>query len=244
MAWGSLGAAVYWNGSYFMIILTGSTGGIGESIIQPLSELDDVIATYNNTKPSDNKKSGISYKKLNLKDKDEITNFSIDNKDKLSNITLIHFAVQSIDGLVANYKESSWDSVMDINLKGNFLLTQSLIPTMIADQFGRIVHISSVVGQNGKTGTLAYAVSKTGLLGMSKVLAKEYGRFNITSNILNLGYFNVGLINSLAEDKLKQIEDQIPSKKLGEVSNIVNAIRFIMKSDYVNGSVINIDGGI
>ena len=227
-----------------MIVLTGATGGIGESIIEPLSELDEVIGTYNNTIPSNNQKTGISYKKLNLKNKEEITNFSIENKDRLSNITLIHFAVQSIDGLAANYEESSWDSVMDINLKGNFLLTQSLIPAMIANQFGRIVHISSVVGQNGITGTLAYSASKTGLLGFSKVLAKEYGRFNITSNILNLGYFNVGLINSLAEDKTKQIVDQIPSKKLGEVSNIVNAIRFIMKSDYVNGSVINIDGGI
>ena len=227
-----------------MIVLTGSSGGIGKSIIEPLSELDEVICTYNNTIPSNYQKTGISYKKLNLKNKEEITNFSIENKDRLSNITLIHFAVQSIDGLAANYEESSWDSVMDINLKGNFLLTQSLIPAMIANQFGRIVHISSVVGQNGITGTLAYSASKTGLLGFSKVLAKEYGRFNITSNILNLGYFNVGLINSLAEDKTKQIVDQIPSKKLGEVSNIVNAIRFIMKSDYVNGSVINIDGGI
>jgi 3-oxoacyl-[acyl-carrier protein] reductase len=227
-----------------MIVLTGSSGGIGGSIIESLSRLDDVIGVYNNTLPQEKKNIGISYKKLDLENSNEISDFSVEHKKILSNITLIHLAGIMCNGLAASYEEPDWDSVMNINVKGNFFLTKSLIPAMINDRFGRIIHISSIAGQSGETGTVAYSTSKAGLLGMSNVLAKEYGRFNITSNVLCLGHFRVGITDRLAEDKKKLIVDQIPSKKLGNVNNIVNAIEFIMKSDYVNGSVINIDGGI
>jgi len=79
---------------------------------------------------------------------------------------------------------------------------------------------------------------------MSRVLANEYARFGITSNVLVAGYFNTGLIETLSEKMRRDIIESIPSKRLGDPSNIVNAIEFLMKSEYVNGSAINIDGGI
>ena len=79
---------------------------------------------------------------------------------------------------------------------------------------------------------------------MSKVLANEYARFGITSNVLILGYFNTGLINDLNKESYEKIIKSIPSKNLGEPTNIVNAVNFIIKSEYVNGATINIDGGI
>jgi len=115
---------------------------------------------------------------------------------------------------------------------------------MIGEGWGRLIHVSSVVGMRGQVGAIAYAASKTGLVGMSNVFAKEYGRFNITSNVLVLGYFETGLIETLKEEEKKKIISSIPSKSLGKVNNITNAIDFLIKSEYVNGATINIDGAI
>ena len=104
--------------------------------------------------------------------------------------------------------------------------------------------MSSIAAIKGVSGTIAYSTSKTGLLGMSKVLANEYARFGITSNVLIPGYLNTGLIETLDKKSRLKILESIPSKMLGDPSNIVNAIDFLIKSEYVNGSSINIDGGI
>jgi len=133
---------------------------------------------------------------------------------------------------------------MGVNLKGNFLLTQALLSKMIQERWGRIIHISSRGAVDGDTGTIAYSASKMGLIGMSNVLAKEYARFNITSNILILGHFEVGLYNQLNEGMQKKLLQQVPSKTLGKSIDIFNAIEFLIKSQYVNGASINIDGGI
>jgi 3-oxoacyl-[acyl-carrier protein] reductase len=115
---------------------------------------------------------------------------------------------------------------------------------MIENNWGRIIHISSIAGYLGAVGTIPYGLSKTSLIGMSRGLAKEYAKFNITSNILDLGYFETGLFNKLKDEIKKQLLSQIPSKKLGNIKNIVNCINFLIKSEYVNGTKINIDGGI
>ena len=230
-----------------MIILTGASGGIGNKIVAYLAENDNVLGIYNKTLPAMSKASlnkKLVYEQLDIEQSEEIKLFIKKWKSKLSKLTLIHFAVSSIDQLAANYPECDWDQVMNVNLKGNFLLTQALLPHMIQEKWGRIIHISSVVGTKGLPGTIAYSTSKTGLFGMSAVLAKEYARFNITSNILVLGYFSEGLINTLNNEKRERIINQIPAKRLGKISNIANAIDFLIKSEYVNNSVINKDGGI
>lgn len=227
-----------------MIILTGASGGIGRELVSYLCEIDDVIGIYNTSQPATPSDSRLTYEQLNIEKSEEVTSFAKKWGKKLSKITLVHFATLSIDGLMANYAESDWDRVMRVNLSGNFLLTQALLPHMIQERWGRIIHISSVIGTQGRPGTIAYSTSKTGLIGMSRVLAKEYARFNITSNVFVLGYFEMGLTDTLKNDLKKKILNQIPSKTFGKVSNIVNAIKFLIKSEYVNGSVINIDGGI
>ncbi len=227
-----------------MIILTGASGGIGKEILGHLLEIDHVVGIYNTSIPITPQNNRLTFEKLNIKEPADIRAFVKKWRARLSRVTLIHCAALSIDSLAANYKETDWDCVMGVNLKGNFLLTQALIPHMILERWGRIVHISSVVGIHGRPGTIAYSTSKTGLLGMSRVLAREYARFNITSNVLVLGYFEVGLIDTLQDDVKKELLNQIPSKTFGKVSNIANAVEFLIKSEYVNASVINIDGGV
>ena len=111
---------------------------------------------------------------------------------------------------------------------------------MVKQKWGRIIHLSSI---RVASGTLSYSTTKHGLLGMSKVLAKEYAKFNITSNCLILGAFNTGMFKGLKEKVKKEMINQIPSRKLGDIESIANAIKFIVNSPFVNGASIQIDGG-
>jgi 3-oxoacyl-[acyl-carrier protein] reductase len=231
-------------GGKLLIILTGASGGIGGDLIPSLAEVDSLIGIYNNANPPTRDLKNVSLQKLNLLEPGEIEDFISTRKSELTRVTVLHFAAASIDGLVASYSESDWDHVLNVNLKAAFLLNKALLPLMMRDKWGRIVHISSYVARNGRVGTLPYSTSKAGLIGMSRTIAKEYGRFNITANVLTLGYFNSGLTQNLKEEDRNRILAQIPSKKFGDIGNISNAIIFLMRSDYVNGAEVQIDGGI
>ncbi|MES2330092.1 MAG: SDR family oxidoreductase [Bacteroidota bacterium] len=228
-----------------MIIITGASGGIGNSIIEELSKRDTILCLYHSSKPADLFKNDRTEPvQLDITNEADVKKFISDHRAQFKNITLVHFATVNIDGLVMTFDFADWKKIMDVNVNGNFLLTSNLLPLMIAGNWGRIIHISSVVGKNGMKGAAAYSASKTALEGWSRSLSKEYGRFNITSNILNLGYFEVGLINHLNDSDREKIIKDIPSQKLGKTSNIINAIYFLMDSEYVNGALIDIHGGL
>jgi len=227
-----------------MIILTGSTGGIGKEIVKYLSEMDGVIGIFNRSLPAPPQSDKLTYEKLNIENPENIRDFVKKCAQRLTKVTLIHCAATKIDGIAANYKKSDWDHVMRVNLSGNFLLTQALIPYMIKERWGRIIHVSSRGGIEGAPGTIAYSTTKTGLIGMSRVLAKEYARFNITSNVLVLGTFETGMFLKLQDEIRKEMLNRVPSKAFGKIVDIANAVEFLIKSEYVNGSIINIDGGV
>jgi 3-oxoacyl-[acyl-carrier protein] reductase len=227
-----------------MIILTGASGGIGRAILPSLTALDSVIAVYHSHAPQVGGLECVALHRMDLTSEKEVGEFVAATKDQLKQITLIHAAAVSRDGLAARLGADVWDQVINVNLRGNFLLTRALLIPMIEQKWGRLIHVSSVAGMRGVPGTLAYSTAKTGLLGMSRVLAHEYARFGITSNVLVPGYFNTGLIETLRDDARERILDSIPSKRLGDPANIANAVAFLMKSDYVNGSEIHIDGGM
>jgi 3-oxoacyl-[acyl-carrier protein] reductase len=227
-----------------MIILTGASGGIGQAILPSLAELDNVIAISHSKPINVDQLDGIESYQVDLTSESQVNEFVLKIKSKLSKVVLIHAAVISIDNLAVKFETEDWNQSINLNLNGNFFLTRALLTTMIEDGWGRIVHMSSIAAIKGVSGTIAYSTAKTGLLGMSKVLANEYARFGITSNVLIPGYLDTGLIDTLDEKSRLKIIESIPSKKLGSPSNIVNAIDFLIKSEYVNGSSINVDGGI
>jgi len=228
-----------------MIILTGASGGIGQEILSSLSTLDEVVAIYNKKIPDNVSRDNITPYHLDLTSEQDIIRFVESTKSDFSKITLVHAAaIARQNSLAVQFKTEDWDDVMSLNLRGNFLLTRALLMLMIKEKWGRIIHFSSAAGLHVAPGTLAYSTSKTALLGMSRVLAKEYARFGITSNVLVNGYFDTGMYRKLDEKSQKKLIDAIPSRRLGDPSNIVNAIDFLIKSDFVNGSAINIDGGI
>lgn len=227
-----------------MIILTGASGGIGDQIIRTIAEMDNVLGIYSSHKPDDPGNDKIEYIKLDLGVPDEINKFVETRGSQFSHITIVHMAGLKIDGLASNYSEADWDLMTNLNIKSTFLFTKSLLPHMVRDNWGRIIFISSRGALEGDTGTIAYSACKSALIGMSNTLAKEYARFNISSNVLVLGTFDTGMYQKLPENKKREILNKIPSKRLGNTSNISNAIKFIIDSEYVNGSMINIDGGM
>jgi 3-oxoacyl-[acyl-carrier protein] reductase len=228
-----------------MIILTGASGGIGRAILPSLTALDDVVAIYNTNPPDISGVAGVIPYQLDVTSESGVAEFVESMKDQLNKITLIHAAALARqDRLAVQFKTEDWDQVMGVNLRANFFLTRALLMPMIIEKWGRIIHFSSAAGIHVAPGTLAYSTSKTALLGMSRVFATEYARFGITSNVLVNGYFNTGMYQALSEKAQKKLIDSIPSRRLGDTVNIVNAVEFLMKSDYVNGSSIHIDGGI
>ena len=227
-----------------MIILTGASGGIGQAILSSLAGLDNVICISHSKPINVDKLDGVDSYQVDLTSESAVNEFVLKIKSKLSKVVLIHAAVISLDNLAVKFKTEDWNQSINLNLNGNFFLTRALLTPMIEDGWGRIIHMSSIAAIKGVSGTIAYSTSKAGLLGMSKVLANEYARFGITSNVLILGYLETGLIDTLNQKSRLKILESIPSKKLGSPSNILNAIDFLIKSEYVNGSSVNIDGGI
>ncbi len=222
-----------------MVIITGASGGIGNYLFNYYLKSDDIIGIYNKTTPKDNIEHFV---KVNLQNEEEVKEF-VHNR-KLNNIVLINAAGVTLSAMAHKQKIEDFKCTIEINLISTFTIIRYLLPIMREQYYGRIINISSVVPQIGTPGNVAYASSKSALWGMSKVIAKENANKGITSNCLNLGYCDTGMVETIPTNILSEITEQIPLKKLCGMNNISNAIDFLINSDYVTGSEININGGI
>ena len=223
----------------YIIILSGASGGIGRELLKHYSKNYKVIALYNNNKPKIVNKN-IEYLKINFLKKIKIKKKGFTNKK----IIFVNLASKKTDKLLINYSFAEWKNTLQVNVSSVFLILKILIPEMIKNRWGRIINFSSTDGLNGDIGTIAYSSSKHALHGINNVISKEYAKFGITSNILILGNFNYGMFKKLNSLKQAQLLKKVPSGKTGSIDNIINALDFITKSNYLNGSEINIDGGI
>lgn len=225
-----------------MIVITGASGGVGKYLITNLSKDYDIIGTYNTNKQEP--MSRTAFFKLDVTNSTSIANFVNTVRSSLNHLVLINLAGISIDALGHKMEESVWDKVLDTNLKGVFLMSRALLPFMRQQEWGRIINVSSIVGETGIPGTSAYASSKSALFGLTRTLASENAMKNITVNTLALGYFEVGMINVIKPDMQERIKSTIPMKRFGDPRNIELAVRFLIESDYITGAMININGGL
>jgi len=223
------------------IIITGSGGGIGSQLIKYFPKNSRIFAIYNKNKPK--KIPGIKLIKMDLKNviktKSKIT------KVLKTNDKIIFLNLASIKNDKISYKitKNEIQESFEVNSFSFFLIIQTILPYMLRKKWGRIINFSSTGGLKGDQGTLLYTASKYSTLGMIEVLSREYAKFNITFNTLKLGNFNTGMYKRLDNKIRKRILKKIPSGKTGSIINIYNGIKFILSSDYVNGSTISIDGG-
>ncbi len=223
-----------------MIVLTGASGGIGQQLVRHLSGTDEILGIYHSTSTHLWQSDRVYYTKLNLEDAEAIDRFA-ENFKEISNITLVHCAGAYDSSLAVNLDAADWDYILNINLRSNFILNKALLPLMIRDNWGRIIHISSHASKNGIPGTVAYSASKAGLAGMSAVLANEYRRFNITSNVLLLGVYETGMFNDLTRKQQEQLRHFMGTDVHGDTENIATVIKSLIERGETNGQIINVD---
>ncbi len=159
---------------------------------------------------------------------------------------LVNNAGITKDNLLARMEEEDFDRVVDVNLKGAFLLSQKVLRPMMKQRYGRIINISSVVGLHGNAGQVNYSASKAGLIGMTKSIAKEIAARNITANAIAPGMIETDMTGVLSDKVKAEINASIPAKKMGTPEDIANAVLFLAdeKSSYITGQVLSVDGGM
>ena len=234
------------------IILTGATGVIGNSILDKLiSAGSNVLATGTNEEKL--KKIQDKYKKLNtlrfdISDHQNIDKFVENCNNILSNKidVLINNAGITQDNLSIRMKEEEWKKVIDINLTSNFLITKNVIKKMLKLKKGKIINITSVVGHTGNIGQTNYAASKAGIIAMSKSLALEYGKKNITVNSVSPGFIISDMTAKISEEHTELMKSRISLNKFGSPEDVANTIAFLSSnlSDYITGETIHVNGGM
>jgi acetoacetyl-CoA reductase/3-oxoacyl-[acyl-carrier protein] reductase len=226
-----------------MIIISGASGGIGNYLMKTFKKRGErVLGLYHLVKPKDFDDEELY--KIDLGDYSQVQLFNERLIIEDENLILFNCAGINYNALAHKADINEWVKVINVNLVGAFSLISIVLPYMRAKNYGRIINFSSVVARSGVPGTSAYAASKSALWGMSKAIAAENAVKGITINSLNLGYFNIGMIEQVP-DKMKDIiKSKIPSGKFGDPENILNAVDFLISSDYINGETIDINGAI
>ena len=233
------------------ILITGASGGIGNELVKKFVSLGgNVLGTGTNTEKLDTLKKkypNIKVKKFDVIDHSRIEEF-IDNVAlELGGLDiLINNAGKNMDNLSLRMKDEEWKKVIDINLTSTFLLAKNAIKKMLKNKFGRIINITSIVGHTGNLGQANYSASKSGIVGMSKSLAIEYAKKNITINCVSPGFIISDMTMNIAEKVKLYLTSRIPMGKLGTGEDVSNCVAFLSsdQASYITGETVHVNGGM
>ena len=233
------------------ILITGASGGIGNELVKKFVSLGgNVLGTGTKTEKLDSLKKkypNIKVKKFDVIDHSRIEEF-IDNVTlELGGLDiLINNAGTNMDNLSLRMKDEEWKRVIDINLTSTFLLAKSAIKKMLKNKFGRIINITSIVGHTGNLGQANYSASKSGIVGMSKSLAIEYAKKNITINCVSPGFIQSDMTMNIAEKVKLYLTSRIPMGRLGTGEDVSNCVAFLSSAEasYITGETIHVNGGM
>jgi len=233
------------------ILITGATGGIGGELVKKFVLLEgSVLATGTKTEKLDSLKKqypNIKVKKFDLSDHSRIEEF-IDNVSlELGGLdVLVNNAGMNIDNLSLRMKTEEWKKVIDVNLSSTFLLSKHAIKKMLKTKYGRIVNVTSIVGHTGNLGQSNYAAAKAGIIAMSKSLAIEYAKKNITINCVSPGFIVSNMTMNIAEKVKLFLTSRIPMGKLGSGEDVSNSVVFLSseQASYITGETLHVNGGM
>ena len=234
------------------IIVTGASGGIGNSIIKNLYDNGaNILASGTKLDKLENLKKNfenIKILKFDISQSDKIEEF-IENATKELGGSLnciVNNAGITQDNLAIRMSLEEWKKVIDINLTSTFLMSKFSIKKMLKNKSGKIVNITSVVGHTGNLGQTNYTASKAGIIAMSKSLAIEYAKKNINVNCISPGFIKTAMTDKIDEKFKETIISKIPSNRLGKPEDVANAVIFLCSnlSDYINGETIHVNGGM
>tara|TARA_B100000214_G_C23921826_1_gene606454 strand:+ start:520 stop:1257 length:738 start_codon:yes stop_codon:yes gene_type:complete len=234
------------------IIVTGASGGIGNAIVEKLSQQGaNILATGTKLEKLEklkNKFSSVKILKFDISSHDKIESFVEEATQTLGGSLdcVVNNAGVTNDNLAIRMSFDEWKKVLDINLTSTFLISKFSIKKMLKSKSGKIINITSVVGHTGNLGQSNYTASKAGIIAMSKSLSLEYAKKNININCISPGFISTEMTSKI-DDKFKEIIiSKIPSSKLGTPIDIANAVYFLASnlSDYINGETIHVNGGM
>ena len=235
-------------------IVTGASQGIGETIaIEMAKSGANVFCLARNknaldstiTKIISNGDKASAYS-CDISDNEQFNNIVTDIFKEYGSIDiLVNNAGITNDTLLMRMSDDQWDSVLNINLKGSFTCTRSVIKYMMKKKSGRIINITSIVGLTGNAGQANYAASKAGLIGMTKSIAKEVASRGITANCVAPGWIETAMTEQLSDDVKNKFLSQIPTGKIGYPKDIANTVIFLAskEAEYITGQTITVDGG-
>ena len=234
------------------IIVTGASGGIGNSIIQKLHEYgSNILASGTRVEKLDEikkKYKNVKTLKFDISQNEKIEEFIENASNELGgNLDcIINNAGVTQDNLGIRMSLEEWKKVIDINLTSTFLMSKFAIKKMLKNKKGKIINITSVVGNTGNLGQANYTASKAGIVAMSKSLAIEYAKKNLNINCISPGFIKTAMTAQINEKFKENIISKIPSGRLGEPEDIANAVLFLASnlSDYINGETIHVNGGM
>ncbi len=171
----------------------------------------------------------------------------LQEKEDFSKIDiLVNNAGVTRDGLLLRMKMEAWRQVLETNLTGAYLCTQAVLSGMVRRRYGRIVNITSVVAQAGNSGQANYISSKAGLIGLSKAVAAEVARRNITVNAVSPGFIETAMTENLTDEVKSKMLERVPLGRMGTDREVAHAVRFLAspEADYITGHVLNVNGGM
>jgi 3-oxoacyl-[acyl-carrier protein] reductase len=227
-----------------VVLVTGGSKGIGQGIAVRLAQAGHrVAATYR----SGDVPQGVVGVQCDVTDPGQVEAAFAQVESAIGTVeVLVANAGITRDTLLMRMSDEDWDQVIATNLTGAFRVARRAARPMIRGRFGRIVFISSVVGQMGSAGQVNYAASKSGLVGMARSLARELGSRGVTANVVAPGFVETDMTAELGEDLVKKYAEQIPLGRLGSVGDIAGTVEFLASdaAGYITGAVIPVDGGL
>ena len=233
------------------IIITGATGGIGNELVKKFVSLKgEVLATGTNQEKLEKLKKdfpSIETIKFDISKHSEIESFIEQASSKLNGLDiLVNNAGITLDNLSLRMKSDEWQKVIEINLTSTFFTCKYALKKMLKNKFGRIVNISSIVGHTGNIGQANYTASKAGMIAMSKSLAIEYARKNITINCVSPGFIQTNMTDQINDEVKKSLMSRIPMNKLGNGEDVSNSVAFLASdaASYITGETIHVNGGM
>jgi len=233
------------------VLITGATGGIGNALVKKFIELGaEVLGTGTKPDKLDLLKknfSKIKVRKFDISDHGKIEDFIENVALELGGLDiLINNAGRNVDNLSLRMKDDEWKKVIDLNLNSTFLLSKHGIKKMLKNKYGRVVNITSIVGHTGNIGQSNYSAAKAGIIGMSKSLAIEYAKKNITINCVSPGFIDTTMTMNIAEKMKLFLTSRIPMGKLGTGEDVSNCVAFLSseQASYITGETIHVNGGM
>ena len=233
------------------ILITGASGGIGAELVKKFVSLGgNVLGSGTKAEKLDKIKKqhpSIKVKKFDISEHSRIEEFIEDVSLELGGLDiLINNAGTNVDNLSLRMKDEEWKKVIDVNLGATFFLCKYAIKKMLKNKYGRIVNITSVVGHTGNLGQSNYAASKAAIIGMSKSLAIEYAKKNITINCVSPGFIQSSMTDRIVESIKAALTSRIPMSRLGTGEDVSNTVAFLSSesASYITGETIHVNGGM